>query len=332
MKNKNILLTASALLLSLSTFAQTGAKITEKFPLSGDGKWDYLAVSGNRLYVSHGTRVHILDKETGKEINTINNLSGVHGIAIDKENNHGYISNGKMNNVVVFDLTSFKEITTIKTGNNPDFIILEPFTHNVITGNGKSHSLSVIDTKTMAVKTTIEITGKPEAIVSDKTGKIYVNLEDKNAIAVVNIKDYKVEKYITLQPNAEEPAGLAIDAKNHFLFAGCGSGQLLVLNILNDKVIGKFPIGEDCDGVVFNENTKTIYASNAGGSIDVIMETATGKLQQLPSIKTQAGAKTIALDQTTNTLFLSVADFTGKKDANGKPEVVPGTFKVLKVK
>ncbi|SEW43838.1 YncE family protein [Chitinophaga arvensicola] len=322
-----------ALLLPAFLQAQTGAKVVNTFSVPGDGRWDYLT-SGpdNKLYVSHGNQVNVVDKKTGQSLSVFNDLSGVHGIALDVANGKGFISNGKENNVVVFDLKTEGVVTKIATGNNPDAIMYEPVSKTIVTGNGKSNSLSVIDPVTLKVKATVNIGGKPEAIVSDLEGKLYVNLEDKAAIAVVDVHTFQVVRTIKLTPQGEDPAGLAIDVKNKLLFVGCGNEKLLVVQLSNDAIIAALPIGEDCDGVAYNAHTQTIYASNADGTLNIIHQTGAKQFKAEKALITQKGAKTLALDESTNSVYLSVAGFTKEKDAAGRAGVVPGTFKVLVVR
>lgn len=321
------------LLLPAFLQAQTGMKVVNTFSVPGDGKWDYLT-SGpdNKLYVSHGTQVNVIDKKTGKPLSVFNDLSGVHGIALDVHNGKGFISNGKDNNVVVFDMKTSAVLSKVVTGTNPDAIMYEPMSKTIVTGNGKSKSVSVIDPVTLKVTATVDIGGKPEAIVSDQEGKLYVNLEDKAAIAVIDVKTWKVVRTIKLAPHGEDPAGLAIDVKNKLLFVGCGNQKLLVVQLSNDAVIAAIPIGEDCDGVAYNAHTQTIYASNADGTLNIIKQTGPKQFKAEKALITQKGARTLAVDESTNSVYLSVADLTKEKDASGRAAVVPGTFKVLVVR
>ncbi|CAL1517786.1 YncE family protein [Chitinophaga sp. MM2321] len=313
--------------------AQSRMKVVDSFSLQGDGWWDYLT-SGpdNKLYVSHGDQVNVIDKKTGKELAAIKDLSGVHGIALDVQSGKGFISNGRENDVVVFDTKNEQVRSKIKTGNNPDAIIFEPMSKTIITGNGRSNSLSVIDPVTMKIKATIDIGGKPEALVSDLEGNIYVNIEDKSEIAIVDIKTFKVKGRIKLLPAGEGPTGLAIDLKNKLLFVGCGNAKLLVVQLGNNSIIANISIGEDCDGVAYNAQSQTIYASCADGTLSVIKQTGNNKFQAEKAVVTVKGARTLALDEVTNTIYLSVANIADKKNDAGRYDVIPGSFKVLVVR
>jgi YVTN family beta-propeller protein len=321
------------LILSAPAYAQdtSAYHITRTFHIQSGGGWDYIAVGpGNdRLYVSHGTQVNILNKSTGDSIGVIENTTGVHGIAFDLALQKGYTSNGRINNVTVFDLVSNKVITQIATGENPDAILYEPFSNSVITCNGRSKDLSVIDPVTNKIKATIPVGGKPETAVTDEAGKLFVNIEDKNEIAEVDLKTFTVTRRWALEPG-EEPTGLAIDRKTGRLFAGCGNKWLIVLDLSTGAVVDKIPIGDGCDGVGFDNTTKNIYTSNGEGTLTVIHETGPSKFEIVTTLPTKRGARTIAVDQATHLIYLPTADFEPKDpNSNDRPKMIPGTFQVL---
>ena len=303
-------------------------RVIKTFHIASSGGWDYLVAHDKKLYVSHGTQVNILDENSGDSISFIPNTTGVHGIAFNEALNKGYTSNGRLNNVTVFDLTTNKVTGQIATGENPDAILYEPFSKTIITCNGKSNNLSVIDPVKEQVIATIPVGGKPETAVTDEKGKLFVNIEDKNEIVEVDLNDFSVKQHWSLA-GAEGPTGLAIDKSTKRLFAGCDK-KLVVMNAENGKVVTTVPIGDGCDGVVFNNAAKTIYTSNGEGTMSVIQEGANDKFILLGNFKTKRGARTIAINEQTNTIYLSTADFDPvAKGPNGRPVMVPGTFQVL---
>ena len=187
---KNLFATIALCLPLYSAFAQTGSgfSLTKTFKIGSPGGWDYISVGpGNKVYVSHGTQVNILDGKTGDSLGFIPNTTGVHGIAFDEPLGKGYTSNGRLNNVTVFDLKTFAVLGQIATGENPDAIMYDPWSKSIITCNGRSHDLSVIDAATGTVTATIPVDSKPETAVSDGAGTIYVNMEDKNSIGMVDL-------------------------------------------------------------------------------------------------------------------------------------------------
>lgn len=305
--------------------------IVKTFHIASGGGWDYIAVGpgNNRLYVSHGTQVNILDETTGDSVAVIENTTGVHGIAFDKANGKGYTSNGRINNVTVFDLKTNKVITQIATGENPDAILYEPFSKKIITCNGRSKDLSVIDPVENKVIATIPVGGKPETAVSNGEGKLFVNVEDKNEIVMVDLKSFTVEAHWPITPG-EEPTGLVFDKKTNRLFAGCGNKFLIVVNASTGAVVDKLPIGDGCDGVAFDMNTKNIFTSNGEGTMSVFHEKSADKIETVATVTTKRGARTIIVDEQTHLLYLPTAEFEAQTNPpQGRPKMIPGTFQVL---
>ncbi|MGZ3938326.1 MAG: YncE family protein [Flavisolibacter sp.] len=319
-----------ALFTLLSTYAQNkDYKIAKTYSITSSGGWDYIAVNEGKLYVSHGTQVNILDELTGDSLGFVPNTQGVHGIAFDNELGRGYTSNGRLNNVTVFDLKTNAIITQVPTGENPDAIMYEPHSKTIITCNGRSKNLSVIDPQTNTVLATIDVGGKPETAVSDAKGKLFVNLEDKNEIAVVDLKNHAVSNHWPL--GAEGPTGLAYDPATNRLFAGCDK-YLVVVNPENGTVVDKLEIGNGCDGVAFDPGNKVIFTSNGqSGNITAIKELNADKYSVLGNYATKRGARTIAINAKTGTLFLPTADFDLNNMQNGRPRMIPGTFQILVV-
>ncbi len=331
---KHLLFTCSALTIGLMTATGVHAQqhqyhVAKTFHIASTGGWDYLAIGpANKLYVSHGTQVNVLDKRSGDSIGVIPNTTGVHGIAFIPSMNRGYTSNGKLNNVTVFDLKTQAAITQIPTSENPDAIMYEEYSKKIVTCNGRGRNLSVIDPATNKVTMTIDVGGKPETAVSDNAGKVYVNIEDKNEIAVVDIAAGKVLHRWPL--SAEGPTGLAMDVAKKRLFAGCEK-QLVVLNAENGKEVAKLPIGADCDGVAFDNKTKTIFTANGEGTISVIKEKNADAYNVVQTLNTKKGARTITIDDETSLVYLPVAEFKTGPFEGKRPPMVPGTFQVLVV-
>lgn len=321
-----------ALSISCGCTAQTNYKILKTFHIQSNGGWDYLAIHKNELYVSHGNHVNILNKTNGDSISIIENTNGVHGIAFIPSLNKGYTSNGRLNNVTVFDLTTHETLGHIATGKNPDAILYEDFSKHIITCNGASNDLSIIDAESERVLATISVGGKPETAVTDHAGKLYVNIEDQNEIVVVNLTTNVVEKHWSLG-NAEAPTGLAIDVKTKRLFAGC-EGVLVVMDATNGRIISKLPIGDGCDGVAFDSTTQTIFTSNGEGTMTVIHEKRPDNFVITSTVTTKPGARTITMDENTHLLYLSTAEFEplpATAKTGERPKMKQGTFQVLVV-
>ena len=329
------LISASIILLNISvmTNAQKADKIhlLNTFHIKSGGGWDYLAVqpNSNKLFVSHSGQVNIIDKTTGDSLGVIANTAGVHGIAFVPSLNKGYTSNGRSNDVTVFDLKTNAVLSQIKTGENPDAIFYDNFSKKIITCNGRSKDLSIIDPVTEKVVATIAVGGKPETAVSNNEGKIFVNIEDKNEIIVVDITKHTVVKHWSLLPG-KSPTGLDYDAKTKRLFAGCGDSKLLVVvNAENGTIIEKLPIGDGCDGVVFDATKQLIYTSNGEGTLTVIKEVSKDKFMVVGTVKTKKSARTIAIDETTHKIYLPAADLQAAPSNGDRPKMIDGTFQVL---
>ena len=325
------LLYFTAIVFASCSYAQNHEyKVVRTYHIPSPGGWDYIAVNDGKLYVSHGTQVNILNEGSGDSIGFIPNTTGVHGIAFDNELGKGYTSNGRLNNVTVFDLKTNEVITQIATGENPDAIMYEPHTGTIITCNGRSKNLSVIDPQTNTVLATIDVGGKPETAVSDGNGKLFVNIEDKNEIAVVDLKTHGTIDHWSLN-GAEGPTGLAYDKSTKRLFAGCDK-YLVVMNAENGAVVDKLSIGDGCDGVAFDASNKIIYTSNGqSGNITAIKENSADNYAVLGNYSTKRGARTIAIDDKNGILFLPTAEFDMSNMQNGRPKMIPASFQVLVV-
>lgn len=321
----------AAVIFSLNTaMAQNGStyKVVNTLHIASAGGWDYLAVHGNKLYVSHSTQVNILDKKTGDSLGVIAGTSGIHGIAFNDADGKGFTSNGRLNNVFVFDLNTYKITDSITTGKNPDAIMYEPFTKKIITCNGRSNDLSVIDPVTNKLVATIALNGKPETAVSNGEGKLFVNIEDKNMIAVVDLQSLKMETGWALD-GGEEPTGLEFDHETNRLFASCDK-LLVVLDAATGKVVKQLPIGEGCDGVAFDNKTKTIFTSNGeDGTMTVIQEKDANEYAVIENITTKKSGRTITFDALSNTVFIPAADMQPNTAEGQWPKMVAGTFQIL---
>jgi YVTN family beta-propeller protein len=334
MKKSNVI---AALLLGCSFLTvqaqkETKLEIVKKIKIEGDEKWDYLYSDDQaaRLYVSHGSMVQIIDETKGEVIGKVTGLNGVHGIAIATELNKGFISNGKDSSVTVFDTKSFAVITKISvTGKGPDAILFDSFSKKVYVFNGKSNNATVIDAQSNKIIATIAFEGNPEFSASNENGLLYVNIESKSIIAVINTKTNKVEKTFVLAPG-EEPTGLTLDIENHRLFSVCANKMMIVLDAETGKIITTIPSGEKTDGVAFDPTLKIAFSSNGEGTVTVVKEENKDSFKLLQNFKTQKGAKTIAVNKVTHHIYLPTADFEATQ-AGEKPKVVPGSFFVFDI-
>ncbi len=326
---------AVTLLILLASFTATvaapeaGYTLLKTVPVSGDGGWDYLTVdaAGRRVYISHATQVDVLDADTYELKGTIADTKGVHGIAIAADLGRGFTSNGRSDNVTIFDLKTLKTLGEAKTGKNPDGILYDPSTKRVFAFNGGGKSATVIDAAEGKVEGTIDLEGRPEFAAADGAGNVYVNIEDKNLVVKIDAKKMKVLERWPLAPG-ETPTGLSMDPKTNRLFVGCRNKQLIVVDAESGKVVGKAPIGDRVDATAFDPATGNIFSSCADGTVTVVHADGGDKYTVVETIKTKTGSKTMALDPKTHRLFLPSADFKAAA-AGGRPTMDPKTFAVL---
>ncbi len=299
----------------------------KKIAVPGDGGWDYLSIDNinHHLFVSHGNSVKVIDLNTESVIGSIDNLKGVHGIAVANELNRGFISDGRGDAVIVFNLQTLDTIATIHIdGKNPDAIAYDPYTKRVFTFNGRSGNSTVIDAATLNILGTIDLGGKPEFAVADGKGKIFNNLEDKSSLNVIDTKSMKVIANYPLAP-CVGPSGLAIDPKNERLFTACDDSHTLsVVDGNTGKIITSLPIGDGVDADRYDPSTRLIFSSNGEGDVTIIKQESANSYKIVQTLKTQARARTIEVDPRTHKIYLSVGDFV-----QGTRKMVPGSFAVL---
>lgn len=313
-------------------------RVIHEFHLDGDDRWDCLTSDDatGRLFVSHGTQVQVVDEGTGKLIGAIPDTQGVHAIALAPDLNKGFVSNGKEASVTVFDLKTLQTQTKVAvTGQNPDIILYDDFSHQLFVFNGKSANVTVMDAKTNNIVTTVSLDGKPEFSVSDGKGNVYVNLEDKSSVAVINAKTLKVVNKWSIAPG-QSPSGMAIDRKRNRLFIVCENKLMVIADPKTQKIIGSLPIGEHADGAAFDPASNRAYSSNGDGTLTVVQESDNDNFKVLETVLTHKGARTLALDLSTHHIFLPTAEFGPAptptvENPKPRPAIIPGTFTILDV-
>ena len=306
-----------------------------EYKLGGDTGWDYLTMdaASRRLYISRGTHVQVVNIDSGKVDGDIADLKGVHGIALDKANNKGFISDGRDNSVVVFDLKSLKQTGKAQAGTNPDAIIFDPASKRVFAFNGRSSNATAINAKDNSVAGTIDLGGRPEFAAADGKGKVFVNLEDKSSLVEIDSNDMKVLNTWPLAP-CESPSGLAIDADHEVLFAGCENQMMAIVDGNTGKVITTVPIGKGVDATGFDKGAKQAYSSNGEGNITVIKADSPTSFSVAATVPTKRGARTMTVDEKSHNLITVTADFEPAPAATPgqprqRPKMIPDSFVVL---
>ena len=318
--------------------AKAGYHIVKEIPIGGEGGWDYLTVdsTARRLYVSHATKVVVVDVDSDTKVGEIANLSGVHGIALALDYGRGYISNGRSSMITIFDLKTLATIGEVKsTGENPDAIMYDPFSYQIFAFNGRSKNATVLEAKTGKVVGTIELGGKPEFATTDLNGKVFVNIEDKSEVVEIGVKDLAVKARWPLAP-CEEPSGMAIDRLHHRLLIGCSNKMAAVVNTETGKVVTTVPIGDGVDANAFDPGAKLGFSSNGDGTLTVIKEDTPDHFIVAENVPTRRGARTMALDDKTHKVYLPTAQFGPPPAATAeqphpRPAILPDSFVILVV-
>jgi len=308
----------------------------KEIPVGGEGGWDYLNVDSvaRRLYVSHATKVVVIDLQTDKVVGEIVDTPGVHGIAVAPKLGRCFVSNGRASNVSVVDLATLKTLSRVHTGQNPDAILFEPSHGEVYAFNGRGESATVFQAADGKVLATISMGGKPEfAQVDLGAGRIFNNLEDKNEVAVIDTKSHQVVERWPIAPG-EEASGMAIDPDHHRIFLGCGNKRMVMLDTTSGKVVGEVPIGDGVDANAFDPGTQLAFASCGEGTVTIAHEDSPAKLTVVQTLKTEPGARTMALDPATHLIYLPSAKYEPQPPESAgeqrrRPAIVAGSFKVL---
>ena len=308
-------------------------------PLGGEGGWDYLCVdeAARRLYVTHASKIVVVDLGGDTVAGEIADTPGVHGFALAPELRRGFASNGRENTVSVVDLDTLKTVAKVETGQNPDAILYEPGQREVYAFNGQGHSATVIDAASHRVVATVPLAGKPEFAACDPGAhRVYVNVEDRNEVAVIDTLRHQVVDTWPIAPG-QEATGMAIDVVRHRLFLGCHNRVLVMMDSTKGQVLARAPIGAGVDANFFDPATGLVFSSNGEGNVTILHaeEDPAGKLAPVQTLATERGARTMALDPRTHKIYVASAGFEPVVEpaAPGapreRPKMIPGSFKLL---
>ena len=325
------------LLVALSSAHAQTWSVTNRLPIGGEGRWDYLTVDAktHRLFVPRSTHTMVIDAASGKTIGDIAGQKGAHGVAIVPEAGRGFISDGGGNGaVVVFDLKTYNVLGSIQAQPDADGIIFDPASGRVLAVSGDGGVLMSfkpgIDPKAGKMDEPIELGGKPEFLASDGSGRVYVNLEDKDEVAVVDMKARKVVARWPVAPGGA-PVGMSIDPAKGQLFIGCRKPQkLIVMSTRDGKVLADLPIGAGVDATKFDQGQ--IFASCGDGVLAVAVERSAGKFDIVQRVHTPRGARTMGIDPVAQKIYLPTAEFEEQKPGtSARPKMKPNTFMIVVV-
>jgi DNA-binding beta-propeller fold protein YncE len=321
-------LAIATLVASLSAaglaFAQDiGPYKVQKIQLvDGDGGFDYVTADpdGRNLYVARsGTTGHIgvFNLDTLAQVGDIPGTSS-HGGAVDTESGHGFATSSP---VTMFDAKTFAIIKKIDVEGRPDGYLNDPYNHHFYILSHAAPNITVLDDKDGSILGTIDIGGAPEQAATDGHGKIYVDIEDKAAIAVIDANSMKMVGKYDVSSKGAGCAGLALDAKNNILFAACRENKnMVILSATDGHIITDLPIGNGCDGATFNPATMETFSSQGDGTLTVIKEDSPTSFSVEQTVATPARAKTLTLDTKTGHIFLITAEFGPVPAAPAQPQ------------
>ncbi len=326
---------AAVVLWAVFSPAQSTWKVANTLHVGGDGGMDYLTVDPqtHRLFVPRTTHTLVLDADSGKGLGDIPGQKNAHGVAIVPSVGRGFITDGGGNGaIVIFDLNTYAVLGTLVTEPDSDGIIYDPALNKVLAVSGDKGVLMTfspdIDPAKGKIDPPIDLGGAPEFLASDGTGTVFINLEDKDQVAVVDMKTRSVKSRWPVAPGGH-PVGMSLDKKTHVLFVGCRNPQqLVVMSADNGKVLGALPIGAGVDATAFDGGQA--FASCRDGSLTVASEKS-GKYEVAQVVKTAYGAKTLGVDSATHKIYLPTSEFDAPASPTSRPKAKPGTFMIVVV-
>ncbi len=313
-------------------------KVLSNTTVGGEGGFDYVYadVVARRLYIPRtgpSGKITVFDLDTLKPVGEIANTNA-RGVAVDEKSRHAF---GSSKPVAMWDSKTLQFIKTVDVQGGPDGILADASSGRVYVFSHGAPNATVIDAKDGSVVGTIDLGGAPEQAVSDGNGHLYIDLEDKGSIAVVDAGTLSVTARYSLSGKGDGCAGLAMDVKNNILFATCRDPQnMVILNAADGKILSTIPIGSGSDGAVFNAKTMEVFSSQGDGTLTIVKEESPTKFSLEQTLTTKPRAKTLTLDSKTDRLVLITADFTPPPPAApgarpGRGQMVPGTFSIMVV-
>ena len=330
----------SLLALSSAMFCRADGPyhFLKEIPIGGEGGWDYLSVdaASHRLYVSHATKVVVVDTLKDEVVGEIADTPGVHGFVVAPELGRGFSSNGRENKVSIVDLKTLQTLAKVATGENPDAILYEPGRKEVYAFNGRGRSATVFEAATGRIVATIPVGGKPEFAQADPSaGRVYANIEDKNEVIAIDTATHQIVNRWPIAPG-EEASGMDIDQAHHRLILGCSNDRMIVLDDTTGKVVASIDAGKGIDAASFDPGTQLAFVSAGGsGTVTIAHEDSPDKFTVVQTLTTERSARTMTLDTATHKIYLASAQFepvaTPAPAGGGRPrpKMIPGTFKVL---
>lgn len=311
----------------------SGYHLLKTIPVPGDTFWDYLKFdpSTRQLFITHGTHVVVVNVDSGKVVGDIGGMQGIHGVVLAPEFNRGFVTDGRAAKVWIFNLKTLRVIGSAPADPDADGVVYDPASKRVFTMNGDSKTSTVIDAKSGKVVGKIDLGGGPEFPVADGQGHVYANIETTSEVIEIDSNTMKITNRWPLAPG-ESPSGLSMDSTNHILFSGCHNKMMAIVDANSGKVIATPAIGQGVDATRFDPGTGYAFSSNGDGTLTVIHEDSPTQFSVVDNVKTERGARTMALDPATHEVFLVTAKFQPlppNPPPHTRPKMVPGSFHIL---
>ena len=307
--------------------------LTKTLKIGGQGGWDYATIDegGKVLYLTRSTHTLAVDAQTGKIISDFGPTKRAHGVALVPDLNRGFISDGEAGTVVIFDLKTHEVLGTIAAADDADGIIYDPASRHIFVACGDAKVVvpiaADVDPKSGKADPSIDLDGKPEFLAADGAGKVYVNVQSENNVAVIDSHGMKLLSHWKTAPGAS-PTGLAVDARAGRLYVGCRNQKLIVMDTADGAVLADLPIGKGVDATAVDIGNG--LASCSDGTLTVIRETSPRKFEVVQTVQTAVSARTMAVDGHTGAIYLPAADVDANTNG-GRPRPLPGTFKIIVV-
>jgi hypothetical protein len=310
----------------------SGYHVIKTVSIPGDEGWDYLNVdsAARRVYISHGSHVVVMNADTYAIEGDVPDTQGVHGIALAPDLGRGFVSAGRANTAVIFDLQSLKTLATVKTDANPDAIVYDAVTKRVFTLNGRGQNTTAINGADGTIAGTLALGGKPEFAQADGKGSIFVNIEDTNQLVQFDAQKITETHRWPLAP-CKSPSGLAMDVKNRRTFSVCDEKVMAVVNADTGAVVATPTICDGPDAAGFDPATGYVFASCGDGNLTVIHQDSPDKYTVVENVPTKRSARTMGLDLKTHTIFLPSAEFDPPAPGERRGKMKPGTFAIVAV-
>ena len=311
--------------------------LLKEIAVGGEGGWDYLSVdsASHRLYVTHATKVVVIDTLKDEVVGEVADTPGVHGFVAVPKLGRGFSTNGKENKASIVDLKTYQTIAKVDTGLNPDAILYEPGRGEVYTFDGRGQTATVFGAATGKLIVTVPVGGKPEFAQADPAaGRVYVNIEDKNEVVAIDTSTHQIVSHWPIAPG-EEATGMAIDLVHHRLMLGCSNERVIIMDSTNGRVVANIAAGKGIDAAEFDPGSQLVFASaGASGTVTIAHQDSPDSYSLVQTLVTERSARTMTLDPATHKIYLASAQFEAPAaapagGARPRPKMIPGTFKVL---